>query len=224
MATFTSNIPASGHTPANDQPLMEANYTYLKQSYGKDHNFTNTSNTSLSNPDGYHTVLHFTNQSGDPSSISSTGQFYAKTITQGSNTDQQLFFEGGTGFISQLTTSNAGSQSLFGTNTNYQAAMAGSPATASVTGGWSFLPGGLILNYGFATTLKPGSSNGVLVTYACPFPNATIAVTGAFNTSTQFAFLPFWSIGGTNQLNTFLLFTSNTTHTNDIFYFTAIGN
>jgi hypothetical protein len=105
---YSSNIPASGNTPANDQPLMQANTNYFANSYNKDHNFTGTSNP-LPNADGFHTVIHQVVQSADPASIAGTGQLYAKNVTVGAITDTQLFYKTGLGGVSQLTGTSASS-------------------------------------------------------------------------------------------------------------------
>ena len=75
MATYTDPEPASGAELISvSQPLITGNFTYLHESYGKDHNFTSTSNTSLSNADGYHKVAHFVTQGGNPAAIGGVGQ------------------------------------------------------------------------------------------------------------------------------------------------------
>jgi hypothetical protein len=107
MATYTDPEPASGaELMSVSQPLITGNFTYLKQSYGKDHNFTSTSNTSVSNADGHHTVVHQVTQVADPASIASVNQVYSKSYTPdttGGAAATQLFSQSSNGSVFQLT-------------------------------------------------------------------------------------------------------------------------
>jgi hypothetical protein len=159
MATFTSGIPNSANTPANDQPLMLGNFNYINESYGKDHNFTNSSNTSLSNPDGYHTVIHQLLQGSTPPRITNVNQIFAKNYTppfSGSSTDTQLFSRTGLGVVSQLT--------------GYQ---------AQVSGGWQWV-GGILMIWGVAPLPALNVSGTVTFTSVSgttiPFPNAIFTI------------------------------------------------
>jgi hypothetical protein len=78
----------------------------LKQSYGKDHNFTNTSNTSVSNADGHHTVVHQVTQVADPASIANVNQVYSKDYTPdttGGAPATQLYSQSSNGSVFRLT-------------------------------------------------------------------------------------------------------------------------
>lgn len=137
MVTFNYNpdIPAGPNNPSNDQPLMQENTNSINGLIGVDHVSFNLANG------GYHTDIHFVPQSGDPATIGGIGQLYTKTVTG----DQQLFYKSGGGNIAQMTRLITASQSTFGTYTNYIA-----PATT--LGGWTFLPGGMLLQYGTLRT------------------------------------------------------------------------
>jgi hypothetical protein len=113
-STFTQSIPAASHTLAVDQPLMLGNTQYFVQSYGKDHNYTGSSNTVITNADGYHTVIHQVTQTGmtpDPTPIAGVNQIYSKNYSPPSTSapaaDTQLFNITGAGGISQLTGNSA---------------------------------------------------------------------------------------------------------------------
>lgn len=157
MVVWTDNIPDAGHTPANDQPLMENNYTYLATDLAVDHNFTKNSATAQ---DGYHKVIHFVVQGGDPAPIAVTGQLYTKSKTLGGQTDQVLFFEGGGGRISQLSTFSG-----FGNQFN----LAANPGFASV--------GPIMVNWG-QTNLAGGNvaHDTNTVNFAQAFPTACVGV------------------------------------------------
>jgi len=108
MANYTKPSPASPSSLISaDQPQMTENSNYLPECIGKDHNFTNTSNTSLTNADGYHTVIHQVSQVGDPAPITATNQIYSKSVTFAGGTDTQLFNITGLGGVSQLTGAHA---------------------------------------------------------------------------------------------------------------------
>ena len=104
---------------------------------------------------GYHNVIHQGPQVADPASIAGIGQTYTKTVSG----DQQLFFESGAGIISQLTSAITPVSSVVGT---------------------SYLPGGIIINWGRQVgtgggSFASGSANGS-ATYATAFPTAVFVV------------------------------------------------
>lgn len=212
MTLWTDNIPNANNTLAADQPNMQNNNTYLATSIAVDHNFTKNTGTTQ---DGYHKVIHFVNQVGDPVSVTNTGQLYTKTV----NGNQQVFFENSAGNVQQLTNApSTATFSRFGTNTNYQTA---SGSNSSVTGGWSYMPGGVILQYGSTTTLNPGGT--VTVQLAMTFPTAVYGVVVTPNTSS--------SIGGGNHdwtvrsvtNSSFDLRINGNYNAGDTFYFWAYG-
>jgi hypothetical protein len=80
------------------QADIKNNFTYLQTDIGTDHNFTTDPNAD---GDGYHTVIHYVNQSGalgggTPAPIMGVGQLYTKTITNESGAAEQLFYQQGT--------------------------------------------------------------------------------------------------------------------------------
>ena len=167
MATYTDPEPASGAELISvSQPLITGNFTYLHESYGKDHNFTSTSNPSVLNGDGYHKVIHFINQGGDPAP-NTGGQLYTKTA--GAFT--QLFYENQASVVTQLT---------------------GPLAPSAVTSGYTSLPGGIVLQWGTAlAALVPGAVG--TTTFNTAFPNAVFMVlanpvcSGSFPANTEVA-------------------------------------
>jgi hypothetical protein len=208
MTVFTNSIPASGHTLAFDQPLMLANNEYLQTSVGTDHNFT--ANTSTSQ-DGYHKVIHFVNQVSDPSPVTSTGQLYTKTVSS----FNQLFYENPQGNIIQLTnfSSNADANARFATNTNY---------LTSNTGGWTFLPGGLVLQYG---SFAASSSSTYNITFPIPFPSGnppfSVTISGTRASSSPGSSASWVSTSGLSSTG-FTIF--NDGAHNFGWYWLAIGN
>jgi tail fiber protein gp53 len=206
MVTWTANIPNQTHTPAMDQPIMEANNNYLQLEIGKDHNFTTDSN----NPqDGYHKTIHFVplaTYPTPPAPIATIGQLYTGQATIGATTDTALFFESGNGFVTQLT-----------------GFIPGQPSFSPTFDGYTTLPGGIILQWG----RSPGNtlpSTG-MITFPVAFPNNVFIInptliskaagTGETNTISN--------IGGTTTLTTWNWnYTGTTSYVG--FYWIAIGN
>ena len=128
-------IPAANNDPADDQPEMQTNYANIKSYLSVDHKTPGTAD------DGFHTAVHLLN-GGTPATLSSAaGTFYTNTA----NSENQLHYIPSTDNtkVYQLTTTDAGDYSLFGTNTAY---------ATNHLGGWTFLAGGsaggLVMAYG----------------------------------------------------------------------------
>jgi hypothetical protein len=98
------------------------------------------------------------------------GTLYTKdAVTVGATLRGQLFFStdnvGAATNEFQLTRAITAHFATFGTNTTYQAGT-GIATDPAISGGWTFLPGGLVMFYGFAT---PAASNGASGTINFPF-------------------------------------------------------
>lgn len=105
-------------------------------------------------PGGYHNVVHFFNQAADPGTIAGVGQEYTKTV----GSDQQLFYESGLGIVTQLTGPNA---------------------PVSSANGYTWLPGGVLMQWGKLTGLVSGSTGANVITFATygiAFPNNCFTV------------------------------------------------
>lgn len=122
-------------------------------------------------PDGgYHKIIHQTPQS-DPVSIPSIGQLYSKLLS--GNT--QLFYESSNGVITQLT---------------------GPSTTTASFNGYTYLPGGILLQWGFQNgthsginhTFNPGDTG--IVTFPIPFPNNVFNITTNVNYNSTTAGIP----------------------------------
>jgi hypothetical protein len=210
MATYTDPNPASGaQFMSVSQPLITGNFTYLHQNIGKDHNFSGTSNVSVSNPDGYHTNIHQQAVS-KPTNITGVNQLYVKTLPNG---DTGLFSQSGSGVETQLTISNPGAN--FAGNVVY---------LPGFTGGWTSLPGGLILQYGLATINLTGTMSGATTV---PFPITFTSASAVFS-------IVVTGIQPNNNTNSLQIKTGSVTATNFIIennssagqtqmYWTAIG-
>lgn len=208
--SFTPNIPLATQSLGQTRQSIVDNMAILRSTIAVDHVDVNAS------PNGYHTVVHFENQSGNPATVAGVAELFTKT----NNGTEQLFLKNGLGNVQQLTTYvSTASNARFGTNTNYQASGGGN---ASITGGWTYLPGGLVVNYGRATTLNPGGS--ITVKFAVTFPTQFISVVCTPRTTS--------SIGGGNHdwdvsspgTSGFDLVINGNYNASDTFYFWAIGS
>lgn len=201
--TFTTSIPAANNAPASDQPLMLTN---------------NVSTSSILNIDHY----SFNNNSGGlhkqvtlpvesiPSSASGQAVLYANTSEQ-----SQLFAttdNGGNAY--QLTKFIDAQFTTFGTNTNYI-----SPGTT--LGGWTFLPGGLLFQYGqIVPTHTPGTTT---VAFPVPFTsNSTVFSINITAVSTSSSTANLSSAVASFNKTSFLANTTGGSSTT-LFFWTAIG-
>lgn len=213
MAIFKSNIPLGSDIISVSQGDLLGNNNWMPATMGKDHQiapFPGNSD-SATTFEGRHIQVCLNDRTGtepNPAVI-------------GDGTDSLLFSAGKVLYwrstnagqtnpiemTSDVPWSIAGSYALFGTNTNYPQV----PAVATQFGGWSFLPGFMLMQWGRVDT--PGSSSTVVkfpITFsAAPF---TIQLTprndgshSAFTyyldgapTATQFAYRG--STGGSNAL------------------------
>lgn len=150
--SYQPNIPTGLLDLSVDYLNIKNNFTALNNVFGVDHT---TFDNATSNK-GYHTVIHAISQSGDPTQISGTGELYVKTVNSGGANDTALFFRTGTnGFVSQITSN-----------------LVPVVPAANVTNGYTYLPGGLVLQWG---TVAPNSNTTTTVTFSSSggiaFPN-----------------------------------------------------
>lgn len=207
--TYTSDIPLATNKPSVDQPNMKINTNSIKSIIGTDHLTFGTATGSQI--DGYHKVIHFANQPGDPAAIIGTGQEYTKTITG----DQQLFYRSGSGTITQLTSSIVPSAGFIG---------------------YTYLPGGIIMQWGFKNGSHGGShtfnaGDTGSVTFPLAFPNNIFTVQTTVNYNTNTAGSPSSSSAEVVALDYFNTTTagfnwqiSGSGSSYTVFYWTAIGN
>jgi hypothetical protein len=213
MATnydYNLNIPFATNKPSVDQPDMQINTNSIASIIGTDHLTFGTATGSQI--DGYHNIIHFNTQLNDPNAIPGTGQLYTRTISG----DQELFYESGNGIKSQLTSPSGTSPGFIG---------------------YTFLPGGIIMQWGFINGTHSGSNHTFnagdtgSVTFPIPFPNNIFTVQTTLNFNTHTAGSPASSSAEVVALDYF-----NTNNTGfrwqisgsgssyTVFYWTAIGN
>lgn len=121
---------------------------------------------------GLHNQTRILAQAAIPGGLAAgMGTLYTKTPAGQETT---LFYTaGGLGDEWRLTRTRSGDFATFGTNTNYSNA-----ANAANNGGWTFLPGGLIMFYGKTLKTAPAVST-MTVTFPFAFTTGVFSITCA---------------------------------------------
>lgn len=157
MPNYQPGIP-TGSVPLNQDYLnIQGNFTSLNSQFNVDHvPLTSTSGTP---PNGYHTALHLVPQT----SVTATpgyGNLYVQQTNDGFNNGQQLFYQ----FVT-------GSSVTINTPLTLNLAPKVSP------NGYTFLPGGILLQWGQTTTSSTGNRNVLFISANINFPNNCFFVT-----------------------------------------------
>lgn len=132
--TFTSNIPQSGETLGSTRARVNTNFQQLAVVEAINHVAFNDADQ------GKHKFLQMPEQAAAPTTAANEGGFYTKD-SGGTN----LFYRSESlGSEYKITAVDDAFIARFGTNTLYD------PVPQNQNGGWTFLPGGLLLMYGTA--------------------------------------------------------------------------
>lgn len=194
--TFNNAIPASGNNPSVDQPGMLTNNISTANIINVDHRgFNQTSG-------GKHKVIRALSLQtlgiALPGGVAGEGTIYTKTASSVTN----LFYRpDATSDEYQLTRTNSSKIALLGTDTNY---VFPTPPVTTL-GGWTFLPGGMILQYGtIVPTNTPGFTTVAYpVSFSTPAFSIQITPTTTSSAGDQTASLRVGSSGNTSfQINT----------------------
>lgn len=152
---YKRNIPASANNPSNDQSPLRTNTNSVDSLIAEDHYSFGVANGGL------HKQMRIIDLLATPGSrATGMGTLWTEnTTTTGAIKESELFYvPDNTSDRYQLTRTISGKKSLFSTNTIYQAAAGTKPST---TGGWSFLPGGMLIQYGISTNANLSTNNAV---------------------------------------------------------------
>jgi hypothetical protein len=139
-----------------DYQNIQNNFQQLDTTYGTDHVAYSEAENN-----GYHNIIRLVPNS-TPSAITNIGQLFDSTVSDGINTDQTLYFLTGGNRLIQLTR-------------NF--------VPVANANGYTFLPGGLILQWG---NFNPNSST--TVTFPLPFPGNifNLQLTGSASNNSTF--------------------------------------
>lgn len=159
MPNTYTDTPISSHTLAADQPTMEANFLYLADTLGTtlksgDHQISigGVDNTSF---EGRHLQSSYSNRHGAAPTVAG--------IADGTNA--MIYSDNGNLFMDSATL--AGPYQLTTVNATLPVAKFG-----AINNGWTFLGGGLIMQYGSVNS--PGGSG--TVTFPVTFPSSVYSV------------------------------------------------
>jgi hypothetical protein len=145
MSLYQPLIPTGTVDLDVDYQNLQNNFQQLDTSFGVDH--LPFSNQTAQN--GYHKNVHLVPNAASVATPG-YGQVFNATLNDGINTDQILFFLTGGNRLMQLTRNFA---PVAGTN------------------GYTFLPGGFIMQWGRATT-----ASGATITFPQAFPSAVYSI------------------------------------------------
>lgn len=201
---YTDNIPQSGQTLGQTQAAVNTNFTIIRTVQQVNHEDFDNAN------EGKHKFLQMPEQVSAPTTAANEAGFYSKVGTNPAETN--LFFRAeGSGFEYQMTSAISASTGRFGST------------SATSPNGWTFLPGGLIYQWGVTSA---SSSSSVLVTLATSnidFPTGILNVqlTPTRATSSPGSTFGFW-VSTSDYTNTTFRIVNQSGHSY-AFFWTAIG-
>lgn len=157
--SYNANIPQPNDLLSKSQADIKNNFLSANTSFGVNHTAFDVAVNA-----GKHKFVEMPIQAL-PGTLANEGSLYTNTAGQ-----SQLFYTADAGARAyQLTRAIDASFATFSTSTNYPAARTGQ------NGGWTFLPGGLLLQYGLYSNSSGGG--GDFVKYPIPFTSTPFSVT-----------------------------------------------
>lgn len=159
MPVYQPNVPTGTVKLLQDYLNLQGNFQQLDIAYGINHvPFSDTSGVPPGGISGIHKFVQMPIQA-NPTIQAGQGAVYTNTSGQ-----SQLFYTSDTGNKAyQLTRAIDLSFAKFSTNSNYDG------AHPTLKGGWTFLPGGMLLQYG----ILPSPTNNAVITFPVSYTNAT---------------------------------------------------
>lgn len=212
--TYNRDIPTANHNPAVDQPNMKTNTNSTMDLIGEDHYTFKVSNGGFHKQIRLPVLTDITNLS--PRILNSGTLWTQKASSIGATKESDLFYIPDlTSDSYQLTRTITSKKTLFGTITsNY-------PGSGGVNffGGWTFLPGGMLFQYGYVDTSVDANVIAFPVTFKVGTEPFSIQVTGSITDNTTVR------MGVLDGSVTATQFTTNNTATNRLkrIYWQAIG-
>lgn len=132
-----SDVPLTGQTLGNTRVPINTNFSLIQTAMSVNHY------AIASGSQGKHKFLQMPEEAAAPTTAVNEGGFYTKEGISPAET--QLFYRGeNNGNEWQLTNVSSGNFGTFGTNNAYGTP----PAGYTQKGGWTFLPGAMLLQYG----------------------------------------------------------------------------
>lgn len=199
--TFDPTIPARQNNPSSDQPIIQTNAQADFNIWQVDHIGFNVPGS------GYHSQVRMPAHAV-PSVVAGFGGLYCNTANSiGASNETNLFYTpDATGNLYQLTRTVTGNYATFKTNTSY---------STKLTGGWTFLPGGMLFQYGYFF-IKDTTT----VIFPVPFTNIPYSI--QLTVGNIGAGIAVVVDSGTETMSQFQVLSSNSSSSLYV-YWTAIG-
>ena len=160
--SYTPNTPVTGDSLGSTRDIIRTNFQQIDTVNSINHVAFNEANQ------GKHKFLQMPEQSSNPTTAADEGALFAKVGA--GPTETALYFRAESdGTVYQLTRVDSTKTATFATNTNYQV---GPP---SINGGWTFLPGGMLLQYGLLQVSASGTAT--VVTFPKSYTNTPYSIT-----------------------------------------------
>jgi hypothetical protein len=176
MNPYDPTIPAAGDDPSVSQGQIQSNFSTLAIDFAVNHVGYGTGPA-----EGKHKFVEMPARAVVPPTIlAGEGAVYTKSVA---GTTQLFYTPDATGNEYQLTNTKAANFAKFGTNTHYQ-------ISPSLYGGFTYLPGGLIMQYGsfglfdnFSSLSSSGVINFPIAFSSVPFTVNTTLIRQSGSTS-----------------------------------------
>jgi hypothetical protein len=177
---YTRDIPATNNDPSDDQPNMAVNTNSTDSLIAQDHFSFGVSNGGLHKQCTLGNRTRIPLLPNPPTGVNQFATLYCNdTISTGASVENGLWLKQGTAAeVYQLTRTIAASNALFGVSTNNYNGVG-----VNFTGGWTFLPGGLLLQYGSINS--GGTGLNVIFPVAFNSNPFTIQMTGSHNNNNR---------------------------------------
>ena len=148
LYAYKRSIPAQANNPSTDQPDMQTNTNSTDDIFNEDHFSFNQASGGL------HKKSRYIAGAAPSGTAAGMGTLYTKAV---SGQTQLFYTPDATGNEYRMTATDTATFATFGVySLNY---------VAGNNGGWTYLPGGLLLQYG----LRFPVSGGTVVTFPRPF-------------------------------------------------------
>jgi hypothetical protein len=205
IPTYVKGYPQDGSSLGSTKAQIRKNLDGTFQTLGVDH--INNNGQPGSGTPGYHRVIHFQDLGAlptNPSNVVNVTQMYTNTDT---HSIQQIILKSTGNKKYQQTTMLDAFNSRFGDD------------LSSNVAGWTYLPGGLIMNYGFTDTSETSS-------ITVDFPGLSLPNFSNVNyitTVTPYGFASRFSITTGAKFVSGFTITNTTSFPGTGYYWTAIG-
>lgn len=209
--TYQANIPQPNDFLDESQSDLLNNFTVLDSSFAKNHYTFSDLTTNA----GKHKFVELVKQALPATAVGS-GSLYTFSPLGASNETNLAYTpdNGGIGYV--LTRVIAASSGVFSNNTNYPQV----PPIANQFGGWTFLAGGMLLQYGTADLAA--NPTATTIKYPVAFTNGVYSITVSKISSDVSQTGQEVRVVPTPNLTQFQIIQSSSSNNNKI-YWMAIG-